>query len=397
MGEVKSMKSLDEAVADIKHDLIATRKALHRIPETGFKEHKTAAFVADYLEKLGLEVRTGVAGTGIIALLRGKPGGSTLALRACLDALAMEERSGVDYASEHPGAFHGCGHDGNMAFVLGAATILASRREQLGGNVKFIFQPSEEEIGGAAAIIEAGGLKNPDVEAIVHLHNWHDLKQGVVAVKPGPVMASIDTFKIEVIGKAGHGAWPHLAVDPIAISATLISALQQIISREVDPLKPALITLGKIEGGTALNIIPRSVTLEGTARAYHAEVREFLQARIEAVVKGIGEASRATCRLTYHRVIPPVHNNGPLTAKVHRLLSAALPEGTVVGESAPGGMGGEDFSRYQQEIPGVFLFIGKDVEGCETVPIHAPHYVFNDETLTIGVKALCSLVLGYWE
>lgn len=390
------MKPLDQAIADLKPELISIRKDLHRIPELGFQERKTAAYVAGYLRKLGLEVETDVAGTGVIALLRGKGHGSTLGLRACLDALAMDERSGVDYASEHDGAFHGCGHDGNMTFVLGAANILSQRKDQLEGNVKFIFQPSEEEIGGAAAIMKAGGLSDPKVDAIVHLHNWHDLKQGVLAVKPGPVMASIDTFKIEVVGKAGHGAWPHLAVDPIVIAATLVSALQTIVSREVDPLKPALITLGRISGGTAVNIIPESVVIEGTARAYHPEVRDFLQSRIEAIARGITEASRATCNLTYNRILPPVHNDPEFTAKVHQILSASFPPGMVVEDHAPGGMGGEDFSLYQQEIPGAFLFIGKDVEGCKAVPIHAPHYVFNDETLTTGVRALCEVALGFW-
>ncbi|HLP30076.1 MAG TPA: M20 family metallopeptidase [Geothrix sp.] len=382
-------------IASIMDDLIRTRKALHRIPEVGFQENKTAAYVADDLESLDLEVTRGVAGTGVIALLRGDHAGPTLALRACLDALAMTECSGVDYASEHPGAFHGCGHDGNMAFVLGAAKVLARCREQLHGNVKFMFQPSEEETGGAAALIRAGALKRPDVDAIVHLHNWHDLGAGVIAIKAGPVLASSDTFRIEIIGSPGHGAWPHLAVDPVVVAAEVVTALQRILSREIDPLKPALLTLGRIHGGTAVNIIPESVVIEGLARAYHPEVRDHLQTRIGEVVEGVTRAARATHQTIYNRIMPPVTNDGKLAAWAARTLGA-LPEPAIrLTEATPGGMGAEDFSLYQQEVPGLFLFIGKDEPGREVIPIHAPNYIFNDNTLGTGVRALCALALGF--
>lgn len=387
----------DFTTTSIKDDLVGTRKALHRIPEVGFQETKTASYVADYLENLGLDVARGVAGTGVVALLRGEQAGPTLALRACLDALAMTECSGVDYASEHPGVFHGCGHDGNMTFVLGAATVLSKHRDRLHGNVKFIFQPSEEETGGAAAIIRAGGLKNPDVDAIIHLHNWHDLEEGVIAIKAGPVLASSDTFRVEIIGSPGHGAWPHLAVDPVVIAADVITGLQKILSREIDPLKPALLTIGRIHGGTAVNIIPKSVVIEGLVRAYHPDVRDHLQTRIEEVVQGITHAARATHQITYHRIMPPVNNDETLAAWATQVLGRLAEPPITLTDATPGGMGAEDFSLYQQDIPGLFLFIGKDQPGCDVVPIHAPNYVFNDETLVVGVSALYALALDFCQ
>jgi len=343
---------------------------------------------------LGLEVVTGIGGTGVMGLLRGKKDGPTIALRVCLDALAMDEQSSVEYASEYDGVFHGCGHDGNMTIALGAAKILSQYKDLLNGNVKFIFQPSEEETGGAAEVIKAGGLKDPDVDAIITPHNFHGIKQGVLVVKAGPVMASSDLFKIEIIGKPGHGAWPHLAVDPVVIAADVISAIQNMFSREIDPISPAAISIGKIYGGAAVNIIPETVTLEGTVRTFDPAVRDFIQTRIEEIAKGVTQAARATYKLTYDVVMPPVNNDKQLTAKVYQILSDSFEPGMVTDDFTPV-MGCEEFSLFQQEVPGLFLYIGNDKEGCTPIPIHAPNYVFNDEILTVGVKALCEIVSGY--
>lgn len=388
------MESLDQKIAEIKNELVNIRKDLHRLPELGFQEYQTAAKVAEYMKKLGYEVITGIGGTGVIGLLRGEKEGPTIALRVCLDALAMDERSGVEYSSENEGVFHGCGHDGNMTMALGAANILSQYADKLNGNVKFIFQPSEEETGGAAEVIKAGGLKNPDVDAIITPHNWHGLKQGILVVKSGPVLASSDTFHLEIIGKPGHGAWPHLAVDPIIVAADVISALQNIVSREVNPVKSVAITIGKIYGGTAVNIISETVTLDGTVRTFDPEVRDFIQVRIEEIVKGITQAARAKYKLTYKRIMPPVNNDEQLAVKVSKILRDSFEHSVVTDNFIPE-MGCEEFSLFQQEVPGLFLFIGNDKEGCEVVPIHAPDYVFNDEILVNGVKALCKIVLEF--
>lgn len=389
------MKLLDQRISEIKDELIGIRKDLHRKPELGFQEYHTAAEVAGYLKRLGLEVATGIGGTGVIGLLRGENPGPTIALRACLDALAVEEQSGVEYSSENSGVMHACGHDGNMTMVLGAANILSQYKEQLNGNVKFIFQPSEENTGGAAEIIKAGGLKAPEVDAIVTPHNWHGLRQGVMVVKPGPVMASSDIFQLKIIGKPGHGAWPHLAVDPIVVAADVISGLRSIISREIDPLNAALITIGRIYGGTAVNIISEAVTLDGTVRTFDPDMRDFIQTRIEEIAEGVTQAARATYELTYNRIMPPVNNDVQLTADIKEILTDAFEPGMVTDAFKPS-MGCEEFSLFQEQVPGLFLFIGNDKEGCETVPIHAPNYVFNDEIITVGVKALCEIVFGYF-
>ena len=388
-----SPSPVDAAIATITPDLLTLRKELHRHPELGFQEHHTAEKVAAFLESHGYTVTRGVGGTGVIGLLRGSKPGPTIALRACLDALPIVENSGLDYASENHGVMHACGHDGNMTMVLGAAAVLAALRDTLRGNVTCIFQPAEEETGGAAAMITAGALKNPDVDAIITPHNWHGLAQGVLAVKPGPVLASSDIFKLTIKGTAGHGAWPHLAVDPVVIAADIITHLQRIISREVDPLKTAALSIGKIYGGTAVNIIPETVTLEGTVRAFDPEVRDFIQTRITAVVQNLTQAARADYDLTYDRIMPPVNNHATLTAKAQTILTAAFPAGMVTADFTPG-MGCEEFSLFQEQVPGLFLFIGNDADANRIIPIHAPEYIFNDAILPIGVKALCELTLG---
>lgn len=388
------MNELAREIEALRPELIGLRKGFHRCPELGFCEFQTSRKAAEYLAALGLEVGTGIAGTGVVALLRGTQDGPTVGLRACLDALPIEERSGVDYASERPGVMHACGHDGNMTMVLGAAKWLARQKRRLYGNVKFIFQPSEEETGGAAKMIAAGCLKNPDVDIIVTPHNWHGYPQGKLVVAPGPVLASSDLFMLEILGTPGHGAWPDLAVDPIPVAADVITALQRIISREISPLKPAVLSIGKINGGTAVNVISGRVTMEGTVRAFDNAVRGFIRRRIEEVADHVTRAARASYRLTYERVMPPAYNDPQLAAMAARWIEGALGAGSVSDVCIPD-MGCEEFSLFQEQIPGLFLFIGNDRAGEPVVPIHSPSYVFNDDILTVGVQALCSIASGY--
>jgi len=255
--------------------------------------------------------------------------GPTFALRACLDALEVPEQTGVDYASEIPGHMHACGHDGNMTVTLGAAKILAQYRDALNGNIKVIFQPSEENTGGAAEIVAAGGLKNPDVDAIITPHIWHGIPKGKICLKAGPVMASSDLFKLEVHGVAGHGAWPHLAVDPLPVAAELILSLQKIISREIDPMIPACLSIGKVEYGTAPNIVSETVTMYGTVRTSDSTVRTFIQKRIDEIADGVTKAARGTYTLEYNRVMPPLSNDPELTVMATAILTRTLGESGI--------------------------------------------------------------------
>lgn len=386
--------ALDQKIAEILPELMGLRMDLHRIPEKGFAEHKTARLVSDYLRDLGLQVTTGIAGTGVLGLLKGSRPGPTLAIRTCLDGLEMEERSGVSYSSEHTGLFHGCGHDGNMTMALGAARILSEMKDRLPGTVKFIFQPSEEETGGAVAMIAAGVLEDPSVDAIFHIHNWHGLKRHALGIRGGSVLASSDVFRLTVTGRPGHGAWPHLSVDPVVVAADLISAIQRIVSRETDPMKPALITIGRIQGGSAVNIIPESVTLEGTVRAYHEDVRAFIAHRLEEVADGVTRSARASYDLSFQRIMPPAVNDPQLADKVRRILQGDFGNDQVTPDMT-GAMGCEEFALFQEKIPGLFLFLGKDIEGEPVVPLHDPRYVFPDSILSTGVKAYCDIVLNF--
>ncbi len=386
------MKQLEDKILQILPALTDFRKDLHRNPELGFSEYRTSKKVAEYLGGLGLEVTVGVGGTGVVGYLRGGMPGKTIALRACLDALPVKEASGVPYSSEIDGVMHACGHDGNMAFVLGAATVLSQVKSTLRGTVKFLFQPSEENTGGAMEMIRAGAID--DVDAIVHLHNWHGLRLGKIAVAKGAVLASSDLFKLVIVGKPGHGAWPHLAVDPVPVAAEIISALQRIVSREIDPMKPATISIGRIFGGTAANVIPDSVTLEGTVRALDADVRDLIRNRVGEAAKSIAEGARASCEVSYKRIMPPARNDPALSDRAFAVLSRVLGPGMVT-DSFPPSMGCEEFSLFQERIPGLFLFIGNDVPGGGVIPLHSPDYIFHDEILTPGIKALCALSLDW--
>lgn len=390
------MTELERKIEEIKDELIAVRRDLHRHPEIGFKEYYTADKVANYLKNCGYEVTDGVGGTGVIGVMYGANEGPTLALRACLDALEVPERTGVDYASEIPGKMHACGHDGNMTVTLGAAKILSQYKDVLNGNIKLIFQPSEENTGGAAEIVAAGGLKNPDVDAIITPHIWHGIPKGKICLKAGLVMASSDLFKLEVHGVAGHGAWPQLAVDPLPIAAELILSLQKVVSREIDPMIPTCLSIGKLEYGTAANIVSKTVTMHGTVRTFDSTVRDFIQKRIDEIADGVTKAARGSYTLEYNRVMPPLSNDPELTAMAMGALTRTFGESGITTDYDIS-MGCEEFSVYQEYVPGLFIFIGSSEKDRPIIEIHNPNFLFPEECLPIGVRALCEIALNYFK
>ncbi len=390
------METLEQKVAAITDELTEIYKDLHRHPELGFKEFYTAQKAANLLKGWGYEVTTGIGGTGVIGVLYGAAKGPTFALRACLDALEIVEQTEVEYVSENPGNMHACGHDGNMTMTLGAAKVLASYKERLKGNIKVIFQPSEENTGGAAEIVKSGGLNNPDVDVILTPHIWHGIPRGKICFKEGPVLASSDLFKLEVHGKAGHGAWPHMCIDPLPIAAELILALQKIIGREVDPMTPACLTIGKVEYGTAANIISETVTLRGTVRTYDAKVRDFVQKRIEEIADGITKSARGSYTLEYDRVMPPLVNDPEFTALAAKAVCENMGDDFCT-SIYPESLGCEEFSVYLDYVPGLFMFIGSSTESDPVIEIHNPRFLFPQECLPIGVRALCEIALAYLD
>jgi amidohydrolase len=389
------MKNLIDHIRPLENELIALRREFHRIPETAKEEHKTAALIAEKLRSWGIETRTGVGGTGVVAIVRGGETGKTLAIRADIDALPVTEETGFDFASAHPGRMHACGHDGHIAIGLGTVKALSALRDSLRGTAVVFFQPAEETVGGAEGMIADGVLDDPKADAVVGLHIWPEFNLGLLGVRPGPVMASVDKFEIDMIGKGGHGAMPHLCVDPVPIASETVLAFQRIISREVNPLDSAVITVGKIEGGTTFNVIPEKVTLTGTVRTLDRDVRSFLRRRMEETCTGIAAASRGTCRFGFESGVPPTVNDAALADRVATVLGKAFGEDKMLKEFRPS-MGGEDFALYQEKVPGVYFFLGtrNAAKNC-VYPLHHPKYGFDEAVLPLGVRAFCEIALDF--
>jgi amidohydrolase len=318
------------------------RRDFHRNPELGFQEFKTGGKVADELNALGLEVWSGVAKTGVVALLdSGRPGPTAL-LRFDMDALPIQEQTGAEYASTNPGVMHACGHDGHTAIGLSVARILDSTREHLRGKIKFLFQPAEEGFGGALKMIEAGVLENPKPDFALALHLWNEQPIGWLGITPGPVMAAAERFEIKLSGKGGHGAAPHLAVDPIYASAQIITALQSIVSRNVPPLKTAVVSMTKVHGGDTFNVIPPQVNLMGTIRSFEPEVRKRVLGRFEQIVNGLAGALECEAEIEIQNIAPAVVNDKRISELVHEIAQHQLPDCRLDNEYRT--MGSEDMA-----------------------------------------------------
>ncbi len=398
---------LDQEIAKVTPAVTTLRHQIHQNPELSNREEKTAALVADYLRKLGLEVQTGVAHHGVIGVLKGGQPGPVVALRADMDALPVTESTDFAFASKERttfggqdvGVMHACGHDVHTVVQLGVATVLTAMKPSLHGTVKFIFQPAEEgvpagETGGASQMVKEGALQNPRPEAIFGLHTYAEMGVGDLGYYEGPAMSAADTWEVRITGRQSHGARPELSIDPVVTAAQFVEALQTIRSRTFAGSEPAVVTVGTIHGGTRYNIIPADVTLSGTIRTFRAEASQLAEKRLREILKGITEAAGATGEvLRYDRGAPATINNEALTRRVVPSLEKAVGKAHVA-KLAPA-MPSEDFSYFANDVPGFYYRLGMVKAGTTSGDHHTPTFRADDSSIPIGIKAMSTIVLDY--
>jgi amidohydrolase len=379
----------------LKEKMVLIRRTLHENPELSFAELKTAELVTSTLKELGFEVQCGVGKTGVVGLLRGKETGKTIALRADMDAISVQEANEVPYKSKVDGVMHACGHDGHVAMLLGAAMLLSKEQEKIKGNVKFIFQPAEELGLGALAMLEDGVLADPQVDVIVGAHMWPELKAGDVGIQYGPTMGAVENLWITIKGKGGHGAMPHEGVDAIVVAAHVICALQQIVSRQINAADPTVLSIGTINGGFRRNVVAEEVKLTGTFRTLNPEVRKAMPAKIERIVKGVTESFGATYDIHIEHMQPVTMNEKNLTAFCEEVVSEAIGSEHIVRlEKAP--MTGEDFAYFGEMIPATFLKIGcSNPEKGITEPLHSARFNLDEDALVVGAKSLAAIAVKF--
>ena len=389
MSEIDPRKESDA----LAPRLVAWRRQLHQHPELGFEEEKTAAFVAENLRELGLEVRTGLAHTGVVGILRaGQKKDPAVLLRADMDALPVHEVEGREYGSKVPGKMHACGHDGHTAMLLGAATLLAPHAAELTRDVVFCFQPGEEGMGGAEKMIDEGVLEITETGSVFGLHLWAGTEIGTALVRPGPAMAAQDEFEARIVGVGGHGAIPQTTIDPIVAAAQAVTALQGVVSRNVDPVETAVVTVGSLHAGHAANVIPDFALLQGTLRSFTEEVRELLKRRVREVLEGTAAATGCRAEFELKPGYPAVVND-PASARL-----AARVAGEVFGTERvvehPPIAASEDFSYFLQQRPGAFVFVGANNEAKGiTAPHHSPRFDIDEDALPRGTELLVRLAL----
>ncbi len=370
----------------LQSNLVKWRRGFHQRPELGFQEHLTAEVIAQKLTEWGIDHQTGIAQTGVVATIASDRPGPVLAIRADIDALPVQEENQVPYRSEHEGIMHACGHDGHTAIALGTANYLADHRKSFTGTVKIIFQPAEEGPGGAQPMIETGVLKQPEVDGIIGLHLWNNLPLGTLGVRSGPLMAAVELFRCKIIGKGGHGAMPHQTVDSVVVSAQIVNALQTIVARNLNPLEAAVVTVGELHAGTAMNVIADTADLRGTVRYFNPDLASVISQRLEQIIAGICQSHGATYELDYQHLYPPVVNDEKVTQLVQSVAETVVetPAG-VVPECQT--MGGEDMAFFLQKVPGCYFFLGSANPAKNLIyPHHHPRFDFDETALGMGVE-----------
>jgi amidohydrolase len=388
MSVVQKFDDLKEEVReDVGERIVALRRDIHREPELGFDTEKTAGKVLAALDGLPLDIRTGVAENGVVATLKGEGAGPTVGLRADMDALPILEETGLPFASEVDGKMHACGHDGHTSMLVGAAHALSGMRERMNGTVKFFFQPAEEGGGGGKVMVEEGVAD--DVASIFALHLWPGLPFGKAATKAGPIMAAADAFEMTVKGAGGHGAMPHLTADAITMAAQIVTALQTVVSREVDPVEPAVLTVGEIGAGTAFNIIPETARLGGTVRTLNEDLRRRMPERIEHIARGVAQGMRGVAEIAYEFSYPVTMNDEAAANRALSVIGDLFGEKNKLELPNPS-MGAEDFAFFLQKIPGAFIWlgVGQDISG-----LHTSTFAFDEEILPLGSALLTALAL----
>ncbi|OZB92219.1 amidohydrolase [Paenibacillus sp. XY044] len=383
-----------EQAEALQEQVVAWRRHFHRFPEVSFQEVETSAFIEQQLSSFGNLELSRPTPTSVMARLIGTRPGQTLALRADIDALPIQEENEFEFVSQHPGISHACGHDSHAAMLLGAAKILSSRKDEIAGEVRFIFQHAEEQVpGGAQQLVEAGVLEGVDAIYGLHLVSW--IPTGQIGVIDGPAMAGNDAFEITVRGRGGHAAYPHQAVDVISVSAQLITNLQHIVARRLDPLDHAVLSLTQIHGGTSYNSFPEELKIHGTFRAFDQEVRNFMPGMIRQIIEGVGKAHGAVCTLDYQYGYFPLINDKKLVDLVRGVARNFFGEQRVQ-EMKPV-LGAEDFSAYQQHVPGAFIYIGSSNEAKEShYPHHTPRFNVDEDGMDTGLKLLL-LMVDKWQ
>jgi amidohydrolase len=397
---------IDQAVQSTAPEIVEIRHRLHRNPELGNRETETAALVAGYLKKIGLEPRTGVAKTGVVAVLKGGKPGPVIAVRADMDALPVVEQTDLPFKStkrdtflgQEVGVAHACGHDIHTSVQLGVASVLKSIQKDLPGTVVFVFQPAEEgpppgEEAGAPLMLKEGVFGDAKPKAIFALHSFPDLQVGQVGYNAGPTMAAVDQFVIKIKGKQAHGAYPHLSVDPIVIASQAVLALQTIRSRNLPAMEPSVVTVGIFRGGERFNIIPGEVHLEGTVRTYKEEIRAEIERRMREILDGITKAGGGSFEMEYRKNAPATVNDAALSQTSAALLERSLGAGNV--KVVEPSMAGEDFAYFANEIPGFYFRLGVVAPGTTSGGLHTPTFRGDDTAVAVGIKAMSRLLVDY--